>query len=130
MYCCYTPTRGCEVVPPHIKTFARLRPDANNDPRAAWVVITSHNLSSAAWGALQKNDSQLFIRHYEMGVLFLPSLCGNGRSFAIDDGSADGRVVAPLPYSWPPQRYSDGDVPWSWDVPQAQPDVFGNMVKT
>jgi hypothetical protein len=30
-------------------------------------------VSGAAWGELQKNGSQLQIRHYEMGVLFLPS---------------------------------------------------------
>jgi hypothetical protein len=28
----------------------------------AWCVITSHNLSKAAWGSLQKGGSQLMIR--------------------------------------------------------------------
>ena len=32
----------------------------------------SANLSKAAWGAFEKNDSQLMIRSYEIGVLMLP----------------------------------------------------------
>ncbi|XP_022142241.1 tyrosyl-DNA phosphodiesterase 1 [Momordica charantia] len=52
---------------PHIKTFARY-----NGQKLAWLVLTSSNLSKAAWGALQKNNSQLMIRSYELGVLFLP----------------------------------------------------------
>ncbi|KAJ7560336.1 hypothetical protein O6H91_04G125000 [Diphasiastrum complanatum] len=39
-----------------------------------WFLLTSANLSKAAWGALQKNGSQLMIRSYELGVCFLPSL--------------------------------------------------------
>ncbi|XP_061354447.1 tyrosyl-DNA phosphodiesterase 1 isoform X2 [Gastrolobium bilobum] len=39
-----------------------------------WFLLTSANLSKAAWGALQKNNTQLMIRSYELGVLFLPSL--------------------------------------------------------
>uniref|UniRef100_A0A7I3ZYA7 PNK FHA domain-containing protein n=1 Tax=Physcomitrium patens TaxID=3218 RepID=A0A7I3ZYA7_PHYPA len=57
---------------PHIKTFLRY-----NDQRLAWFLLTSSNLSKAAWGVLQKNGSQLMIRSYELGVLFLPSLVGN-----------------------------------------------------
>jgi tyrosyl-DNA phosphodiesterase-1 len=53
---------------PHIKTFTRY-----NDQKIAWFLLTSSNLSKAAWGALQKNNSQLMIRSYELGVLFLPS---------------------------------------------------------
>ncbi|CAM9000709.1 unnamed protein product [Rhodiola kirilowii] len=53
---------------PHIKTFARYK-----GQELAWFLLTSANLSKAAWGALQKNNSQLMIRSYELGVLFLPS---------------------------------------------------------
>ncbi|XP_014520570.1 tyrosyl-DNA phosphodiesterase 1 [Vigna radiata var. radiata] len=53
---------------PHIKTFARY-----NNQSLAWFLLTSANLSKAAWGALQKNSTQLMIRSYELGVLFLPS---------------------------------------------------------
>ncbi|NXC21190.1 TYDP1 phosphodiesterase, partial [Corythaeola cristata] len=38
-----------------------------------FVSLCSANLSKAAWGALEKNGTQLMIRSYELGVLFLPS---------------------------------------------------------
>ncbi|BBN01781.1 tyrosyl-DNA phosphodiesterase 1 [Marchantia polymorpha subsp. ruderalis] len=53
---------------PHIKTYARY-----NGQTLAWFLLTSSNLSKAAWGSLQKQNSQLMIRSYELGVLFLPS---------------------------------------------------------
>ena len=30
------------------------------------------NLSRAAWGAIEKGGTQLMVRSYELGVLFLP----------------------------------------------------------
>lgn len=36
-------------------------------------MIHSANLSKAAWGALEKNSTQMMIRSYELGVLYLPS---------------------------------------------------------
>ncbi|KAL6207085.1 hypothetical protein ACLB2K_024330 [Fragaria x ananassa] len=59
-------TGRCRAMP-HIKTFTRY-----NGQKLAWFLLTSANLSKAAWGALQKNNSQLMIRSYELGVLFLP----------------------------------------------------------
>ncbi|KAL2473374.1 tyrosyl-DNA phosphodiesterase-related [Forsythia ovata] len=59
-------TGRCRAMP-HIKTFTRY-----NGQNLAWLLLTSANLSKAAWGALQKNSSQLMIRSYELGVLFLP----------------------------------------------------------
>ncbi|KAL0601755.1 hypothetical protein AAY473_027948 [Plecturocebus cupreus] len=41
--------------------------------QAGLELLTSANLSKAAWGALEKNGTQLMIRSYELGVLFLPS---------------------------------------------------------
>ena len=40
----------------------------------AYLVVTSHNLSKAAWGVLQKGETQMYIMHYELGVMLLPSL--------------------------------------------------------
>ncbi|XP_062013416.1 tyrosyl-DNA phosphodiesterase 1 isoform X1 [Rosa rugosa] len=59
-------TGRCRAMP-HIKTFTRY-----SGQKLAWFLLTSANLSKAAWGALQKNNSQLMIRSYELGVLFLP----------------------------------------------------------
>ena len=37
-------------------------------------MLASHNLSKAAWGHLQRRDSQLMVHSFEMGVLFVPDL--------------------------------------------------------
>ncbi|XP_047938783.1 tyrosyl-DNA phosphodiesterase 1 isoform X1 [Salvia hispanica] len=67
---------------PHIKTFMRY-----SGQNIAWLLLTSSNLSKAAWGALQKNNSQLMIRSYELGVLFLPFARKCEYSFSCtDDG--------------------------------------------
>ncbi|KAL2642241.1 hypothetical protein R1flu_009828 [Riccia fluitans] len=139
---------------PHIKTYARYKGQS-----LAWVLLTSSNLSKAAWGALQKNGTQLMIRSYELGVLFLPSyvLNASGNTFSctgkpyssVKGGSSreslesraklvsllwdDGRNVSesvirlPVPYSLPPPRYEEGDVPWAWDREYTKPDVYGQV---
>jgi tyrosyl-DNA phosphodiesterase-1 len=38
----------------------------------SWFVLTSANLSQAAWGGWEKNYTQTYIKSYEMGVLYLP----------------------------------------------------------
>lgn len=81
---------------PHIKTYMRVSPDFT---QLAWFLVTrwnklyyiyvfiftwflktmylfvwySANLSKAAWGALEKNNTQIMVRSYELGVLYLPS---------------------------------------------------------
>lgn len=55
---------------PHIKTYCRW-----SDRGMYWFVLTSANLSKAAWGAFNKGsklDLPLRIMSYEAGVLFLP----------------------------------------------------------
>ncbi|XP_030533343.1 tyrosyl-DNA phosphodiesterase 1 isoform X2 [Rhodamnia argentea] len=72
-----THTGRCRAMP-HIKTYTRYK-----GQKLAWLLLTSANLSKAAWGALQKNNSQLMIRSYELGVLFLPSsIRRRGRIFS------------------------------------------------
>ncbi|XP_017656296.1 tyrosyl-DNA phosphodiesterase 1 isoform X3 [Nannospalax galili] len=63
-------TSGRSNAMPHIKTYMRPSPDFS---KLAWFLVTSANLSKAAWGALEKNGTQLMVRSYELGVLFLPS---------------------------------------------------------
>lgn len=36
-------------------------------------ILRSANLSKAAWGALEKNNTQIMVRSYELGVLYVPS---------------------------------------------------------
>lgn len=59
---------------PHIKTFARYSTDFT---KCYWFLLTSANLSKAAWGKFEKNETQMFIMSYEIGVLFLPSFVSN-----------------------------------------------------
>jgi hypothetical protein len=76
---------------PHIKTFSRFIPTQQQQQQPQqqqqqqqqqqgaafelpWWCVTSHNLSKAAWGELQRGSQQLFIRSYELGVLCLPAL--------------------------------------------------------
>ncbi|KAI3456414.1 hypothetical protein Pfo_013077 [Paulownia fortunei] len=77
-------TGRCRAMP-HIKTFTRY-----NGQNLAWLLLTSANLSKAAWGALQKNNSQLMIRSYELGVLFLPFSRNYGCGFSCTD---DGHIT-------------------------------------
>jgi tyrosyl-DNA phosphodiesterase-1 len=48
-----------------------------------WFLLTSANLSQAAWGVLQRDATMLYIKSYEMGVLFLPGVVAtNYRRFS------------------------------------------------
>ncbi|XP_071934945.1 tyrosyl-DNA phosphodiesterase 1 [Coffea arabica] len=135
---------------PHIKTFTRY-----NGQNLAWFLLTSANLSKAAWGALQKGNSQLMIRSYELGVLFLPSSIKPGCGFSCTDiakssddngglqkssetkrmklvtlnwqGDQTEVIQLPVPYELPPKPYSREDVPWSWDRHYAEKDVYGQV---
>ncbi|XP_058092682.1 tyrosyl-DNA phosphodiesterase 1 isoform X2 [Magnolia sinica] len=115
---------------PHIKTFTRY-----NGQNLAWFLLTSANLSKAAWGALQKNNSQLMIRSYEgnkcessrnaEGCKTKPvTLCGQGKR-SPDSSSAV--IQLPVPYELPPQPYKHEDIPWSWDRRYQKKDVYGQV---
>jgi hypothetical protein len=83
---------GRSRVMPHIKTFVRYR-----GQDVAWFLLTSSNLSKAAWGSLQRNDTQLMVRSYEVGVLFLPSLVakyGLGDQFSCTESPAGEAALA------------------------------------
>lgn len=54
---------------PHIKSYTRVSPD---NKMAAYFLLTSANVSKAAWGSLNKGNRALRIMSYEAGVLFLP----------------------------------------------------------
>ncbi|KAI6704001.1 hypothetical protein NL676_013137 [Syzygium grande] len=82
-------TGRCRAMP-HIKTFARYK-----GQKLAWLLLTSANLSKAAWGALQKKNSQLMIRSYELGVLFLPSsIKRRGRKFSCTNNGVSSEDAA------------------------------------
>ncbi|XP_055351629.1 tyrosyl-DNA phosphodiesterase 1-like [Paramacrobiotus metropolitanus] len=104
---------------PHIKTYTRTSPELKE---AAWLCITSANLSKAAWGALEKEGSQLMIRSYELGVVFIPHASdpASSRFKIVADFTShcDNGLAVFLPYDLPLVKYSDRDRPWTWDAPQ------------
>jgi len=77
------------------------------------------------------------IRHFEAGILFLPSLCKNSKDEEISftfglpknkeinsDDQFD--ISFPLPFKLPLEPYHpDKDKPWVWDIPYPKPDLFG-----
>uniref|UniRef100_A0A8C8S910 Tyrosyl-DNA phosphodiesterase 1 n=1 Tax=Pelusios castaneus TaxID=367368 RepID=A0A8C8S910_9SAUR len=120
-------TSGRSHAMPHIKTYMRASPDFQ---KIAWFLVTSANLSKAAWGALEKNGTQLMIRSYELGVLFLPS------AYVILPLSPLGPEYIFLPnayfyfyytvfiFAW----FCFADRPWIWNIPYIKaPDTHGNM---
>lgn len=118
--------RGRTEAIPHIKTYTRVSPDWK---QAAWFLVTSANLSKAAWGALEKQKTQLMIRSYEIGVLFLPQHFALD-SFTVGTTAEEVRdsddVLLPMPYDLPPPQYQKGDRIWMWDVPCVDlPDRHG-----
>uniref|UniRef100_A0A672SJT0 Tyrosyl-DNA phosphodiesterase 1 n=1 Tax=Sinocyclocheilus grahami TaxID=75366 RepID=A0A672SJT0_SINGR len=112
---------------PHIKTYMRVSPDFTQLP---WFLVTSANLSKAAWGALEKNNTQIMVRSYELGVLYLPSAF-NMSTFPVEKNvfpASSSSKGFPVPFDLPPQRYSSKDQPWIWNIPYAQaPDTHGNV---
>jgi tyrosyl-DNA phosphodiesterase 1 len=111
---------------PHIKTYFRYDETGTG---MQWFVLTSHNISSAAWGQLQKKGQQFFIRHWELGVFLSPETLVTRRLLPLrlkdDSFSANDAVVVPLPYKFHPEPYQDSDRPWAWDKVFAKADHFG-----
>ena len=59
---------------PHIKTYFQYKSSGSNPALVTldWFLLTSSNLSQAAWGVLEKDKTQLFLKSFELGVLYLP----------------------------------------------------------
>ncbi|XP_014612770.1 PREDICTED: probable tyrosyl-DNA phosphodiesterase isoform X1 [Polistes canadensis] len=90
---------------PHIKTYARLSPDLK---KMAWFMLTSANLSKAAWGKCGTNYS---IMSYEAGVLFLPEFVTGEKMFSLE-GNDSKFPPFPIPYDLPLTPYETGDRPF------------------
>ncbi|XP_062245748.1 tyrosyl-DNA phosphodiesterase 1 [Platichthys flesus] len=120
-------TTGRSHAMPHIKTYMRASPDFTE---LAWFVVTSSNLSKAAWGALEKNNTQVMVRSYELGVLYLPSAFGMKTFPVLKDPFpvSSSSTGFPVPFDLPPVCYSPKDQPWIWNIPYNEaPDTHGNI---
>ncbi|CAL7936924.1 unnamed protein product [Xylocopa violacea] len=92
---------------PHIKTYTRISPDLKKIP---WFVLTSANLSKAAWGKIGKDQTH-YIMNYEAGVVFIPHFIVQSTTFPIQEEEA-GIPVFPIPYDLPLTRYRSEDKPF------------------
>ncbi|XP_054714721.1 tyrosyl-DNA phosphodiesterase 1-like isoform X2 [Uloborus diversus] len=109
---------------PHIKTYIRVSPD---NAKIAWFLLTSANLSKAAWGTLEKKGAQFMIRSYELGVMFLPKYFGMDMFSVPSKNVKNFSEIFPIPFDIPVEPYSSTDQPWIWDIPQIKgPDRYGN----
>uniref|UniRef100_A0A8C7KIX2 Tyrosyl-DNA phosphodiesterase 1 n=1 Tax=Oncorhynchus kisutch TaxID=8019 RepID=A0A8C7KIX2_ONCKI len=92
--------------------------------------VPSANLSKAAWGALEKNNTQVMVRSYELGVLYVPSAFSMS-TFPVQMDvfpATTPSTAFPVPFDLPPKRYSSKDHPWMWNIPYTQaPDTHGNI---
>ncbi|BHF67002.1 tyrosyl-DNA phosphodiesterase 1 [Sparganum proliferum] len=105
---------------PHIKSYCRCSPDGQH---IRWFLLTSANLSKAAWGSLELEKTQLMVRSYELGVLFLPE------NFQIRGQDSEEVPPAfsdfPTPYVLPPSPYAPQDQPWIVNDRYLEPDSHG-----
>ncbi|CAG9771505.1 unnamed protein product [Ceutorhynchus assimilis] len=99
---------GGSEIAPHIKCFLRTDPTFTI---ASWFLLTSGNISQAAWGKLNSRGG-LYVTNFEAGVLLLPSFVTGNTAFPLAtlNGSIESfnKDVASLivPFDLPPVRYS------------------------
>ncbi|CAF4891785.1 unnamed protein product [Pieris macdunnoughi] len=78
---------------------------------AAYYLLTSGNISKAAWGSINKGNKALRIMSYEAGVLLLPRFVINEDLFPLSDKTH--RLI--IPYDIPPIKYTSDMSPWVSD---------------
>jgi len=116
---------------PHIKSYYQMENNGSTTKNSTmhWFVLSSHNLSKAAWGEIQnrrgfkgETTKTLVIQHWELGVFVSPATLGvdaMGAQTTGDDETAlvngKSRAVIPLPYKFKPDKYGISDRPWIVD---------------
>ncbi|KYN10020.1 putative tyrosyl-DNA phosphodiesterase [Trachymyrmex cornetzi] len=92
---------------PHIKSYTRISPDLKSIP---WFVLTSANLSKAAWGSIKRHGYS--IGNYEAGIIFVPKLITKTTTFSIVNENDPAVPVFPIPYDLPLSQYEWNDGPF------------------
>ena len=123
---------GRKRAAPHIKTYIRF---ADKDRTTIdWMLVTSANLSTQAWGSATNPAGEVRTCSYEIGVLTWPELFGDEavmiptfkRDTPVDVSSDVGIVVgARMPYDLPLVPFARGDVPWVASRSYSEPDWTG-----
>ena len=113
--CRWSACASCRTrAPPHIKTYTKVSED---NKELAFFMLTSANLSKAAWGCVSSAGNSCNILSYEAGVVWLPSIITGEETFTKVSFSQrqSASPQFPLHYDLPLQRYSDSDRPWLID---------------
>lgn len=98
---------------PHIKTYCRW-----TDKKLHWFVLTSANVSRAAWGSFNKSSSinvPLRVNNYEAGVMFLPKFVTGTDYFSMDSND-ETTPPFPMVYDVPLTKYAIDDTPFLSDI--------------
>lgn len=91
---------------PHSKIYSLVSKTDNKTIK--WLLLTSANLSKAAWGQLDSSKSFITIRSYECGVLLINKQ--NSDFFKV--GSKSGNHI--IPFDIPVTAYELDDEPWTY----------------
>ncbi|XP_050548767.1 probable tyrosyl-DNA phosphodiesterase isoform X2 [Daktulosphaira vitifoliae] len=98
---------------PHIKSYCRISPCCSE---MSWFLLTSANLSKAAWGRETKSDRSNYFMSHEVGILFLPQFLVGCDTFSINQ-TQNGTIPSfPIPFDLPLTPYSKSDQPWRADI--------------
>ena len=63
----------------------------------------SHNLSAGAWGNKEKEETQIGIANWEMGIVFPPE---------DDSQKWKEQIVKSMVLKFPPEKYRESDYPY------------------
>ncbi|KAG5326511.1 TYDP1 phosphodiesterase, partial [Acromyrmex heyeri] len=99
---------GRDCAMPCIKSYTRISPDSKRVP---WFLLTSANLSKAAWGSIKRYEGYS-IGNYEAGVLFIPKVITGTATFPIGKEEDAAVPIFPIPYDLPLSRYDSDDSPF------------------
>jgi len=97
--------------PPHIKSYTR-----EQDGKLAFFILTSANLSKAAWGSINKDGSSCLVMSYEAGVVWSPTTFS--KEFFTSKPFKErrpGTQEFPLHYDLPITPYQGSQKPWLMD---------------
>ena len=69
-----------------------------------WLLLTSANMSQRSWGSLTKAKNKLRVLSFELGVMFLPRLCGVAglAELAVEEIEDSHQVSYLKETEWPP----------------------------
>ncbi|XP_018347766.1 PREDICTED: probable tyrosyl-DNA phosphodiesterase isoform X2 [Trachymyrmex septentrionalis] len=99
---------GRDRAMPRIKSYTRISPDSKEIP---WFLLTSANLSKAAWGLITHYEGYS-IGNYEAGVVFIPKFITGTKTFPIGEEEDATVPIFPIPYDLPLSQYDSDDSPF------------------